>query len=66
MDTLQEVETAVRHLSTEDLAAFRNWFATFDAERWDQQFEEDVRAGRLDALAEEALREHREGRTAEL
>ena len=32
-----------------------------DAEVWDRQLEEDVRAGRLDALAEEALRDLREG-----
>jgi hypothetical protein len=30
-------------------------FAEFDAKVWDQEFEEDV-AGRLEALAEEALR----------
>ena len=66
MSTLQEVETAVRHLSSDDLAAFRAWFATFDTEVWDRQLEEDVRAGRLDTLAEEALREHREGRSTEL
>ena len=26
---------------------FRVWFAEFDAEVWDRQFEEDVAAGRL-------------------
>jgi hypothetical protein len=66
MSTLQEVETAVRHLSAEDLAAFRRWFAAYDAELWDRQLEEDVRAGRLDRLADEALKEHREGCTTEL
>ena len=63
MSTLQEVERAVRHLSAEDLTAFRAWFAAYDAEVWDRQLEEDVRAGRLDRLADEALREHRAGRT---
>lgn len=66
MDTLQEVETAVRDLSSEELANFRAWFAAFDAESWDRQLDEDVEAGRLDALAEEALREHREGRATAL
>lgn len=66
MSNLQEIETAVQRLSVEDLTRFRSWFVEFDAEVWDRQLEEDVRAGRLDRLAEEALREHREGRTTEL
>ena len=31
-----------------------------DAVAWDKQFEEDVAAGRLDALADEAIRDLRE------
>jgi hypothetical protein len=33
-----------------------------DAAAWDRQIEEDVAAGRLDALADEALDDLREGR----
>ncbi len=66
MTTLEEVEEAIRWLPSEELAAFRTWFAEFDAEVWDRQLEEDVRAGRLDALAEEALRDLREGRCTDL
>jgi hypothetical protein len=54
MSTIQELEKTVRQLSAEDLAAFRAWFAEFDAEQWDRQFEADVSAGRLDGLIEEA------------
>ena len=35
----------------------------FDAAEWDTQFEQDVSAGRLDALADEALDDLRQGRT---
>lgn len=66
MSTVQDIENAVRRLSPEDLAAFRSWFAEFDAQLWDRQFEEDVAAGRLDTLAEEALKDLREGRCTEL
>ena len=52
MSTVQEIEAAVRQLSREGLGAFRDWFADFDAETWDRQFEADAPAGRLDALAE--------------
>jgi hypothetical protein len=40
--------------------------AEFDAKRWDQQFEEDVAAGRLDNLAQRALQHLREGRCTDL
>jgi hypothetical protein len=66
MSTVQETENAIRKLPTEDLAALRAWFAEFDASTWDRQFEEDVAAGRLDELAEEALRDLREGRCTDL
>jgi 4-alpha-glucanotransferase len=66
MSTLNEIERAVRQLSSEDLSTFRAWFAEFDAELWDQQFEVDVVAGRLEALAEKALQHVREGRCTDL
>ncbi len=55
MSTIQEIEKAVSSLSSEELSRFREWFFEFDARVWDRQFEADVAAGRLDALAEEAL-----------
>ena len=57
MSTVEKLKEAIRQLSPEELAAFRAWFAKFDAAVWDQKFEEDVAAGRLDQLAEEALRD---------
>jgi len=56
----------VKELSPEELAAFREWFVKFDAELWDRQFEADVTAGKLDAMAERALRDHAAGRSAKL
>jgi len=62
MIMLEEIEDAVRRLSPEEPAAFRPWCAQLDAAAWDRQIEEDVAAGRLDALADEALNDLREGR----
>jgi hypothetical protein len=62
MSTIEQIEDAVRKLSDEDRAAFRAWFAEFDAEEWDRQLEADVASGRLDWLAEEARRDLQEGR----
>lgn len=66
MRTVQDIEEAIRQLAPQDFAALRTWFAAFDAEQWDTQFEEDVAAGRLDALAQEAIRDLQAGRCTEL
>jgi len=66
MSTMEKLKEAVCQLSPDELATFRAWFAEFDAAVWDRQFEEDVAAGRLDRLAEEALRDLREGHCTDL
>lgn len=66
MSTVIEIESAVQNLSPGELSRFRDWFLGFDAAAWDRQFEADVAAGRLDALADEAIRDLREGRCSEL
>jgi hypothetical protein len=66
MSTVEEIEFAVRQLPPDELARFRAWFAEFDSSGWDRQIEADVAAGRLDSLAEEALKDLREGRCTEL
>ncbi len=63
MGKLEEIEHNVEGLSPEELARFREWFAVFDAEAWDRQFEADVKAGKLDALAERALHDHAAGKS---
>ena len=66
MSTVHDIAEAIRQLTPQDLTALRTWFAAFDAEQWDQQFEEDVAAGRLDALAQEAIQDLQEGRCTDL
>jgi len=61
MSTIQEIEDAIRKLPDVEFAALRVWFAEVDAASRDRQFEEDVAAGRLDALSDEALTDLREG-----
>jgi hypothetical protein len=66
MTTLEDIEKAVTKLSREQLAKFRAWFEEFQERAFDEQIERDAKAGKLDKLAEEALRAHREGRSREL
>jgi hypothetical protein len=66
MSKVEAIEQQIEKLSADELAAFRRWYAAFDAENWDRQFEADVKAGRLDALADQALRAHTTGQTKPL
>jgi hypothetical protein len=51
----EKAEAEIQQMSAEELAAFRAWFAEFDAREWDRQFEKDVKAGKLDVFADSAL-----------
>ena len=62
MSTVEELEEALRRLSPEEQATFRAWYAEYDAEQWDRQFEADVAAGRLDWLIAEARQDKLDGR----
>ena len=61
MSRVEQIEGQVKDLHREELAAFREWFTVFDAEVWDRQFEDDVIAGKLDGIAERALRDRGAG-----
>ncbi|HSE96047.1 MAG TPA: hypothetical protein VLD61_09145 [Methylomirabilota bacterium] len=63
MSRVEKIEQEVQALSPAELAEFRAWFLEFDWAAWDRQLERDVQAGRLDDLAEKALRDHAAGKT---
>jgi len=66
MSKVKELEKQIEQLTDVELVEFRRWYAEFDAQVWDRQFEADVKAGKLDALAEKALREHAAGKSTGL
>jgi hypothetical protein len=66
MSGLEKLEGQVKQLTPEELRAFREWFAQFDAETWDRQFESDVENGKLDELAARAIRDYEAGRATDL
>ena len=66
MTQVEKIEREIAALSRAELAEFRRWFADFDAARWDEQLQADIAAGKLDPLADEALAEHRLGRSRRL
>ena len=52
--SVQEIEQAVSRLPAKELAVFRHWFQEFDAQLWDEQFERDATAGKLDKLVSQS------------
>ena len=66
MSRVEILEREIKALSPEEFAELRQWFVEFDAHAWDRQFESDVKSGKLDELAEKALRAHAAGETTKL
>lgn len=66
MRKVEKLEQDVQALSPDELAEFRAWFLEHDWAVWDRQLERDIQNGRLDALAEKALRDHAAGKTTRL
>ena len=66
MTTVKEIEKAIAELPPKKLSILRSWFEKFDAAVWDKQIERDVKAGKLDALANKALSDYKKGKCKEL
>jgi hypothetical protein len=65
MSTVMEIEKAIEKLPTDELFELTHWISLRFSDAWDRQIEIDIRSGRLDDLAAEALQEHRAGGSQE-
>jgi hypothetical protein len=66
MSTVEAITAAIAKLSPDEIAKVRAWLDEQAEGEWDAQIEQDERDGKLDALADRALAEHRAGRTRPL
>jgi len=66
MTTVKEIESAIGGLPRDQFFELVSWLKRQFEDEWDCQIEDDAKAGRLDALAREALAEYRAGRTRPL
>ena len=66
MSRIQEIEKEIKKLPPDELEAFRKWFWAFDAEEWDRQFEKDALSGKLDSVAETAIKSYKTGNCKEI
>jgi hypothetical protein len=58
---VKEIESAITQLSAGDLAELMAWLAEYHAQVWDKQIEDDLEAGRLDALLAEVESDYQAG-----
>jgi hypothetical protein len=56
-----EIESAIAQLPAEEFAELMAWLQRYHDRIWDKQIEDDLAAGRLDALMAEANEEYRQG-----
>ncbi|MCP6757946.1 MAG: hypothetical protein NHB32_04005 [Fischerella sp. CENA71] len=61
MSTLEQIEAAILTLPSQDFERLRQWFFDLDYQRWDEQLEQDIADGKLEALAQEAIAEFESG-----
>lgn len=66
MTKLDDIKNAVRQLSPEEVRVLHDWLEDLHADLWDEQIERDAKAGKLDALAAEAIGEHEAGKSQRL
>lgn len=66
MNKVEKIGREIQGFSPKELAAFRKWFQEFDAAAWDRQIEEDVHGGKLESLADAALKAFASGRCEEM
>jgi len=66
MSTLEQIEAAILSLPSPDFERLRLWFFDLDYERWDEQLEQDMANGKLEALAQEAIAEFEAGECREI
>ena len=59
--SVAEIESAIAQLPAKDFAELLAWLQKYHDRMWDKQIEDDLAAGRLDALISEADDEYRRG-----
>ncbi len=63
---VENIKLAVVDLSPQAKKEFQRWYEDWAWKDWDHQLEADVEAGKLDALAEQAIRSFEAGDYTEL
>jgi len=63
---VKQIEKAITQLPAKELAELVSWLEDYHAQVWDKRIEDDLEAGRLDALLAEVENEYESGLTQPL
>ncbi len=63
---VNEIESAIENLQPAELAQLEEWFARRQSDIWDEQLSQDIDAGKLNSLAEQAIADFKAGRCSPL
>ena len=66
MTTVTEIQQAIMSLPEAEYTKIMDWLHELAEDAWDREIEEDIRAGKLDFLAAEALEAKRRGTLRDL
>lgn len=59
--SVTEIETAITRLPASEVQELMAWLTEYHAQLWDQQIEDDLESGHLDALLTEVDKEYQDG-----
>lgn len=63
MNSVLEIEKAIEQLPQNQIFQLLEKLEKKANDAWDEQFKHDVRSGKLDSIAQQALAEHRIGKS---
>lgn len=61
MSSLEQIEAAILILPLDEFQRLKQWLLEIDYQSWDEQIEQDIAEGKLDALADEASTQFQAG-----
>lgn len=66
MSNLEQTKAAILSLPSNEFEKLKQWLFDLDYERWDEQLEQDIAEGKLEAFAQEAIAEFEAGDCREI
>lgn len=63
MSTVEEIEAAIERLPRDQFLRLLAWFKSRFEDEWDREIDADIKAGKLDQIACEAVAEYRACKT---
>lgn len=66
MSKIEELKSTIEALPEDEFIELRQWFSEKDWQKWDEQIEEDSKAGKSDFLVKEAISEKKRSKLKDL